>query len=192
MRTGSVVMVRHRAAARGASSSQGSSPCAAHASNAAAMRPRPRLVHARELRHVTRLGKSELVDPRRVDLGSVHAELAGLSDRNGETLASVAHQGFSPEQALHLLDQMVKGQSVTIATNQVMAPPGDHAIPPPPRPSSSPASAPASVAPSPPRSAGRPCRGADQQRTATRARWKRARRKSCTGSSRPTSAARWP
>jgi DHA2 family multidrug resistance protein len=51
----------------------------------------------------------------------VHAELAGLSDRNGETLASLARQGFSPEQALQILDRMVEGQSVTIATNQVMA-----------------------------------------------------------------------
>ena len=51
----------------------------------------------------------------------MHAELAGLSDRQGEALAGLSGLGLSHDQALSWLDHMVQGESVTIATNQVMA-----------------------------------------------------------------------
>jgi DHA2 family multidrug resistance protein len=51
----------------------------------------------------------------------VHAELAGVSDRGGQTLRTLEMSGMSHQQALVALDHMVEGQAVTIATNQVMA-----------------------------------------------------------------------
>jgi len=52
---------------------------------------------------------------------AVHAELAGVTDRSGEALDAILAHGVSMDQALAGLDHMVTAQSVTIATNQVMA-----------------------------------------------------------------------
>lgn len=49
-----------------------------------------------------------------------HAELAGLADREGEAMRTLTGSGMSHDQALASLNQLVDGQSVTIATNQVM------------------------------------------------------------------------
>lgn len=49
----------------------------------------------------------------------IHAELAGLTDRLGDSLAILQQQGFSLEQARNLLDQQLQGQSVMLATNQI-------------------------------------------------------------------------
>jgi DHA2 family multidrug resistance protein len=48
-----------------------------------------------------------------------HAELAGLADRNGETMAMLTANGVAPEQARGMIEQLVQGQSVMLATNQV-------------------------------------------------------------------------
>ena len=50
-----------------------------------------------------------------------HAELAGLTDRSGAAMDAMLAHGVPMDTALARLDQMVTGQSVTIATNQVMA-----------------------------------------------------------------------
>lgn len=49
-----------------------------------------------------------------------HSELSGLTDRSGEALRTLERSGLSHDQALFALNQMVDGQAVTIATNQVM------------------------------------------------------------------------
>lgn len=51
----------------------------------------------------------------------MHAELAGVADRGGQTIHALEASGMSHQQALVSLDHMVEGQAVTIATNQVMA-----------------------------------------------------------------------
>jgi len=48
-----------------------------------------------------------------------HAELAGLADSDGTIVAALTSAGSSAEQALSMLDQLVQGQSVMIATSQV-------------------------------------------------------------------------
>ncbi|HZW14438.1 MAG TPA: MFS transporter, partial [Noviherbaspirillum sp.] len=48
-----------------------------------------------------------------------HAELAGLVDTTGETMNSLLASGMRIEQALAMIDQLVQGQSVMLATNQV-------------------------------------------------------------------------
>jgi len=49
-----------------------------------------------------------------------HAELSGLLDRSGEGLQALLHSGFDMETARALLDQMTTGQSVMLATNQIL------------------------------------------------------------------------
>ncbi len=49
-----------------------------------------------------------------------HAELVGLTDRTGEVLHGLEASGMAPEAALRALDGIVTGQSVMLATNQVM------------------------------------------------------------------------
>jgi MFS transporter, DHA2 family, multidrug resistance protein len=49
-----------------------------------------------------------------------HEELAGVTDKGGETLATLQAGGMSHDQALRYLNHMVDSQAVTIATNQVM------------------------------------------------------------------------
>jgi DHA2 family multidrug resistance protein len=49
-----------------------------------------------------------------------HAELAGLTDRNGETMRTLTGSGFSHDAAISQINNMVQSQSVMIATNQLM------------------------------------------------------------------------
>lgn len=49
-----------------------------------------------------------------------HAELVGLTDRTGEVLQGLQASGMPPEAALRALDGIVTGQSVMLATNQIM------------------------------------------------------------------------
>src|SRR5262249_19763851 len=51
---------------------------------------------------------------------AMHAELSGLADRSGDTVQTLAATGFTPDAALEQLDRLVQGQSVMIATNQMM------------------------------------------------------------------------
>lgn len=51
----------------------------------------------------------------------MQSELAGLSDRTGETLNAFQQIGLSMDQALQQLTHLVYSQSVMIATNQLMA-----------------------------------------------------------------------
>ena len=48
-----------------------------------------------------------------------HAELAGVVDRGGDTLRQLADSGVPVEQARGMIEQLVQGQSVMLATNQV-------------------------------------------------------------------------
>jgi len=48
-----------------------------------------------------------------------HAELAGLVDATGETMNSLLASGMGIEQARAIIDQLVQGQSVMLATNQL-------------------------------------------------------------------------
>lgn len=50
-----------------------------------------------------------------------HEELAGLTDRSGEAMATLKASGMSNDEALAYLNHVVDGQAVTIATNQVMS-----------------------------------------------------------------------
>jgi DHA2 family multidrug resistance protein len=52
---------------------------------------------------------------------TAHSELSGLTDQQGEGMLSLMRAGFSHEQAREHLNHLVDAQSVTIATNQVMA-----------------------------------------------------------------------
>lgn len=49
-----------------------------------------------------------------------HEELAGLVDRGGETARALAQSGMSPDAVRQTLDHLVQGQSVMLATNQLM------------------------------------------------------------------------
>jgi MFS transporter, DHA2 family, multidrug resistance protein len=49
-----------------------------------------------------------------------HAELAGLVDGSGDTMRALAASGFDSEQSLQAMDRMVHGQSVMLATNELM------------------------------------------------------------------------
>ncbi len=51
---------------------------------------------------------------------AAHAELAGVTDRSGETLQLLNATGMGAEAALNRLNAMVQSQSVMIATNQLM------------------------------------------------------------------------
>jgi DHA2 family multidrug resistance protein len=48
-----------------------------------------------------------------------HEELAGLVDRGGDTMQALSANGFSLEQARGMIEQMVQGQAVMVATNQI-------------------------------------------------------------------------
>jgi MFS transporter, DHA2 family, multidrug resistance protein len=49
-----------------------------------------------------------------------HADLAGFVDRSGQTSATLAAAGMSPEQQRQALDNLLTSQSVMLATNQIM------------------------------------------------------------------------
>jgi DHA2 family multidrug resistance protein len=49
-----------------------------------------------------------------------HAELSGLTDRSGSTLDLLTGSGMGHDAAVSQLNMMVQGQSVMIATNQLM------------------------------------------------------------------------
>lgn len=50
----------------------------------------------------------------------VHAELTGLTDRNGDAQAALSASGMTPDAVLEQIDRMLESQSVMIATNQMM------------------------------------------------------------------------
>jgi len=49
-----------------------------------------------------------------------HAELAGLADKSCDTLTKLTASGMSHDMAVNQLNNLVQGQSVMIATNQLM------------------------------------------------------------------------
>jgi len=49
-----------------------------------------------------------------------HEELAGLLDRSGETARALSQSGMSPDAVRSTLDNLVQGQSVMLATNEIM------------------------------------------------------------------------
>jgi len=51
---------------------------------------------------------------------AAHAELAGVADRSGDTLRTLAASGMSQDAAVSQLNNLVQSQSVMIATNQLM------------------------------------------------------------------------
>lgn len=50
----------------------------------------------------------------------VHAELAGSTDLSGETARTLSGSGLNADQVHVMLDNLLQGQSVMIATNQIM------------------------------------------------------------------------
>ena len=50
----------------------------------------------------------------------MHAELVGSVDRGGETMSSLIASGMTSDAARSTLDNIVQGQSVMLATNQIM------------------------------------------------------------------------
>jgi DHA2 family multidrug resistance protein len=50
----------------------------------------------------------------------MHAELAGSVDRSGSMMQSLLASGMTPDAARSTLDNLVQGQSVMLATNQIM------------------------------------------------------------------------
>jgi DHA2 family multidrug resistance protein len=50
----------------------------------------------------------------------MHAELAGLVDRSGETARTLANMGLSSDAVRSALDNMTQGQSVMLATNELL------------------------------------------------------------------------
>lgn len=50
----------------------------------------------------------------------MHAELAGLVDRAGDARRSLTGSGFSMDSARSMLDALTQGQSVMLATNEIM------------------------------------------------------------------------
>jgi DHA2 family multidrug resistance protein len=51
---------------------------------------------------------------------AAHAELSGLTDRNGDVVNTLSASGMSHDAAINQLNTMVQSQSVMIATNQLM------------------------------------------------------------------------
>lgn len=49
-----------------------------------------------------------------------HAELAGLVDRTGEAARALGQSGLSPDATLSVLDRLTQGQSVMLATNEIL------------------------------------------------------------------------
>jgi DHA2 family multidrug resistance protein len=52
---------------------------------------------------------------------SIHAEWAGDVDRLGEAARSLAASGMDPDMTRSMLDRMLTGQTVMVATNEIMA-----------------------------------------------------------------------
>jgi DHA2 family multidrug resistance protein len=50
----------------------------------------------------------------------IHADLAGLVDRSGEAARSLAGSGVSGDAVLQALDRLLQGQSVMLATNDIL------------------------------------------------------------------------
>jgi DHA2 family multidrug resistance protein len=50
----------------------------------------------------------------------VHADLAGMVDRGGEAMRALIASGNTREAATQILDRMLQGQSVMVATNQIL------------------------------------------------------------------------
>jgi DHA2 family multidrug resistance protein len=50
-----------------------------------------------------------------------HAELVGLSDRDGSLSAMLAQGGTSPEAANQTIDYLITSQSIMLSTNQIMS-----------------------------------------------------------------------
>jgi DHA2 family multidrug resistance protein len=55
------------------------------------------------------------------DTAAAHAELAGQIDRSGETTRSLLDAGLNMDSVRSVLDGMTQGQSVMLATNEIMA-----------------------------------------------------------------------
>lgn len=51
----------------------------------------------------------------------MHAELAGYVDHSGETAHALAASGMNPDAVRSTLDNLLQGQSVMLATNEIMA-----------------------------------------------------------------------
>ena len=51
---------------------------------------------------------------------AVHADLSGLTDRHGEAMHALTASGLGQNEALVSIDHLVQGQSVIMATNQIM------------------------------------------------------------------------
>jgi len=51
----------------------------------------------------------------------MHAELAGLADRTGEVATTLSNSGLSYDAMLQTIDRMTQGQSVMLATNELLA-----------------------------------------------------------------------
>lgn len=52
---------------------------------------------------------------------AVHAEWVGNVDRLGDTARSLAASGMNADTTREMLDRMLQGQSVMVATNEIMA-----------------------------------------------------------------------
>ncbi len=50
----------------------------------------------------------------------IHAEMVGLVDRTGELSSSLSSSGMSPDVVSNLLDRLLQGQSVMLATNHIV------------------------------------------------------------------------
>lgn len=51
----------------------------------------------------------------------MHAELAGMVDRTGEAARSLANSGMSTDAIRSTLDYLTQGQSVMLATNEIIS-----------------------------------------------------------------------
>ena len=49
-----------------------------------------------------------------------HAELSGLVDRSGEAARQLSNSGLSPDSVRSVLDGVTQGQSVMLATNDIL------------------------------------------------------------------------
>jgi len=50
----------------------------------------------------------------------IHAELVGLVDRTGDMARTLSSSGMSPDAVSSMLDRMLQGQSVMLATNHIV------------------------------------------------------------------------
>lgn len=51
----------------------------------------------------------------------IHADLVGLVDRTGEAANALSASGMTPDAVRSTLDNLLQGQSVMLATNEIMA-----------------------------------------------------------------------